>query len=76
MYLGPLCYGYALNCHLIYLAIPGTLPLCMEKQNVFFFFNLYATAKSEIQICSNKHETCLVYSKQKDPWFIVFVSIV
>ena len=24
MYLGPLCYGYALNCHLVYLAIPGT----------------------------------------------------
>ena len=24
-------------------------------------FYLYATAKSEIQICSNKHETCLVY---------------
>ena len=57
MYLGPPFYGYALNCHLVYLAIPGTRPLCMKKQHLF---NLYATAKSEIQICSNKHETCLV----------------
>ena len=24
MYLGPPCHGYALNCHLVYLAIPGT----------------------------------------------------
>ena len=24
MYLGSLCYGYALYCHLVYLAIPGT----------------------------------------------------
>ena len=31
MYLGPPCYGYALNCHLVYLAIPGTRPLCMKK---------------------------------------------
>ena len=57
MYLGPLCYGYALNCHLVYLAMPGTHPLCMKKQNLFY---LYATTESEIQICSNKHETYLV----------------
>ena len=35
----------------------------MKKQNVFvLFYN--ATAKSEIQICSNKHETGPVYSKE------------
>ena len=38
MYLGPPCYGYALNCHLVYLAIPGTCPLCMKKQNLFVLF--------------------------------------
>ena len=37
MYLGPPCYGYALNCHLVYLAIPGTRSLCMKKQNFFCF---------------------------------------
>ena len=57
MYLGPPRYGYALNCHLVHVAIPGTRPLCMKNQNLFY---LYATAKSEIQICSNKHETGLV----------------
>ena len=60
MYLGPPFYGYVLNCHLVYLAIPETRPLCMKKQNCLF--HLYATAKSEIQICSNKHETGLVYA--------------
>ena len=35
MYLGMPCYGYALNCHLVYLAIPGTRPLCTKKQNMF-----------------------------------------
>ena len=51
-------YGYALNCHFVYLAIPGTHPLFMGMQKLFF--NLYATAKSIIHICSNKHETGLV----------------
>ena len=32
----------------------------MHEQAIFLFY-LYATAKSEIQICSNKHETGLVY---------------
>ena len=35
VYLGPPCYGYALNCHFVYLAIPGTRPSCMKKQNLF-----------------------------------------
>ena len=35
MYLGTLCYGYVLNLHLVYLAIPGTRLLCMKKQNLF-----------------------------------------
>ena len=48
MYLGPQCNGYALNCHLVCLDIPGTCPLCMNKQNVCVFY-LYATSKSEIQ---------------------------
>ena len=57
MYLGPPCYGYVLNYHLDYLAIPGTRLLCMKKQILFY---LFTTATSEIQICSNKHETGLV----------------
>ena len=59
MCLGPPCYGYAFNCHLVYLAIPGTRLLCMKIKICLFY--LYATAKSEIQICSNKHETGLVH---------------
>ena len=60
MYLRPPCYGNAMNCHLVYLAIPGTRPLCMKKQNVFVL--IYTKPqKNEIQICSNKHETGLVY---------------
>ena len=38
MYLGPPCYDYDLNCHLVNLVIPGTRPLCMKKQNVFVLF--------------------------------------
>ena len=38
MYLGPSCYGYALNYHLVYLAIPGTRPLYMKRQNVSVLF--------------------------------------
>ena len=38
MYLGPPCYGYAFNCHLVYLEIPGTRPLCIKKQNLFVLF--------------------------------------
>ena len=34
----------------------------MHEKAKFVCFNFYATAKSEIQICSNKHETCLVTS--------------
>ena len=37
MYLGALCYGYALNCHLVYLAIPGTHPLCTKKAKYVCF---------------------------------------
>ena len=37
MYLGPLCYGYALNCNLVCLAIPGTCPLCMKKAKCVCF---------------------------------------
>ena len=55
MYLGPPCYGYALNCHLVNLAMPRTRPLCVKNKTCLFY--LCATAKSEVQICSNKHET-------------------
>ena len=57
MYLGPPCYRYALNCQLVYEAIPGIRPLCMKKQNRFVLF--ICGRKSEIQICSNKDETGL-----------------
>ena len=38
MYLGPLCNEHALNCHLVYLAIPGTRSLCVKKEIVFVCF--------------------------------------
>ena len=38
MYLGPLCYCYALNYHFVYLAIPWTCHLCMKKQHLFVLF--------------------------------------
>ena len=56
MCLGPLCYVYSLNSHFVYLAITGTCPLFMRIKPGLFY--LYATTKSEIYICSNKHETC------------------
>ena len=59
MYYGVPCHGYALNCHLVYLAIPGTIPLCTKKQNLFVLF--ICNQKSEIQNCSNKHETGLYW---------------
>ena len=54
MHFGPPFYVYALNCNFVYLTILGTRPLSMIKQSLFY---LYATANSEIHICSNKHET-------------------
>ena len=36
----------------------------MHEKAKFCLFYLYATAKSGIQICSNKHETDLVESTQ------------
>ena len=36
MYLGPPYYGHALNYHLVYLALPGTLPLCTKQKCVCF----------------------------------------
>ena len=53
---GALCHGYSFNCHLVYLATPGTPPLLMRKQIVFI------TAKSEIHTCSNISETGLTCS--------------
>ena len=40
MYLGPSCYGYALNSHLVYLTIPGTRLLCMKKATFTCFNNM------------------------------------
>ena len=60
MYLGPPYNGYALNGHLGYLAIPETRLLCMKQPNLFVY--LYATATNEIPICSNKHETGLLFA--------------
>ena len=58
MYLGSRCCGYALNGHIVYLAIQESS--VMHEKPIFFVL-LYATTKKEIQICSNKHETCLVF---------------
>ena len=41
-----------------YLAITGTRPLFMRK---YFFIIYMQSKKSEIQICSNKHETGHVF---------------
>ena len=38
MYLGWPCYEFALNCHLVYLTIPGKRPLFIRKLNVFVSF--------------------------------------
>ena len=40
-------------------------------QNLFV---LYATAKSEIKICSNKHETGLVFLQNRDGYHFAFLS--
>ena len=40
MCLRPPCYGYALHCHLVYLAIPGTRPLCMKKAKCVCFIHM------------------------------------
>ena len=45
-------------CHVVYLAIPGTRPLFIRRQNLFVL-NI-PNAKIEIRICSNKHEAGLV----------------
>ena len=61
MYFRPPCQCYALNCHFVYLTIPGTRPLLMRKLNLFVLY-IYPSAQSEIHICSNKHETGLVFA--------------
>ena len=53
--------GYALSCHFVYLVIPGMRPYLWE--NKIWLFYLYATAKSEIHICSNKHEAVVTVRK-------------
>ena len=65
MYLGPLCYDYALNGHLVYLAAYQGHASYAWKGKICLFY-LYVTAKSEIQICTNKHETGLVDSQESE----------
>ena len=48
MYLGPPFYDYALNCYLVYLAIPGIRPLCMKKHN-FVCFNYMQSQKVKVK---------------------------
>ena len=62
VYFGPPCNGFALHCHFVYLVIPGTPPFLRESKSCSFHLN--ANAKSEIHICSNNHETCLVLAYQ------------
>ena len=49
MCLRPPCYDYALNCHLVYLAIPGTRPLCMKKQNLFVLITYMQSQKMKFK---------------------------
>ena len=44
-----------------YLVIPGTRPFLRGNKSKLFY--LHATSKNEIHICSNKHETGLVYTE-------------
>ena len=60
MYLGPPCYGYALNCHFVCLTWQYQGHVRYARKSKICLFYLYATAKSGIQICSNKRETGLV----------------
>ena len=53
------CYSYALNWHFVYLAIPETHPLFMKKTKFDCFIHMQPQ-KSEIHICSNKHEAGLL----------------
>ena len=41
MYKGPRYYGCALNCHLVYLALPGTRLICMKKTTTKFACLIY-----------------------------------
>ena len=63
MYLGLPCYGYAVNCHRVYLENNRDTSDMHDLFVLFIckicLFCLYATAKSEI-LSSNKHETGLV----------------
>ena len=60
MYVWSLCNVYALNNHFVYLAITGTRPFFYEKVKLVWFIYVQPQ-KSETQICSNKHETGLVF---------------
>ena len=55
MYLGAPCYGYAILSIWQY---QGHVRYARKR---LCLFCLYATAKSQIQNCSNKHETGLVH---------------
>ena len=58
MYLRLPCYGYSLNCHLVYFRNTRDTSVMTEKATFFGLF--ICNHKIEIQICSNKHETGLV----------------
>ena len=45
------------------MVIPGTRPLFKRKQKLFILFT--CNLKNEIHICSNKHETGLLYCNSK-----------
>ena len=61
MYFWLLCYGYALNYHFVYLAIPGTHLLFMRKQNKFVLLicNWKKMKFTSVQI--NKNRSRIVY---------------
>ena len=73
MYLGLLCYGYALNYHLVYLAIPRTRPLCKKKAK-FVCFNYMQPQKvklKSVQI-NMKHVSYITFEKiiSKQSFFV------
>ena len=55
MYLGPPCYGYALNYHLVYLAIPKKRPLCMKSKLCCFVYIKSQKVKFKFVQINMKH---------------------
>ena len=60
-------HDYVLNCHFVYLDIPGTCPFLIRKQNVFGLFIYNSKKKKERNSpLLKKHETGLIGSANNE----------